>query len=104
VKHLLLTTIAAVLLVGCGNEPKHVSGAKFQGEYRMGIHQTMHQSEYIGEKDGKFYLRRKSMSLLNKRKWNEEIWYTKAEELEPSFLEQLRKEAKTSEELKAEGK
>ena len=70
----------------------------------MGIHQTMHQSEYIGEKDGKFYLRRKSMSLLNKRKWNEEIWYTKAEELEPSFLEQLRKEAKTGEELKAEGK
>jgi hypothetical protein len=44
------------------------------------------------------------MSLLNKRKWNEEIWYTKAEELEPSFLEQLRKEAKTAEELKAEGK
>ncbi len=97
----LLTTITVsilclvVMLTSCAETPKHVSGAKFQQEYRMGTRQTMHQSEYIGEKDGKFYLRRKSMSLLHKRKWNEEIWYTEAEELEPSLLKQLRKEAKT---------
>ena len=60
----------------------------------------MHQSEYLGEKDGRFYLRRKSMSLLNKNKWNEEIWYAITEDLEPAFLNKLRKEAKAGEELK----
>ena len=60
----------------------------------------MHQSEYLGEKDGRFYLRRKSMSLLNRNKWNEEIWYTIAEDLESAFLNKLRKEAKAGEELK----
>ena len=48
----------------------------------------------------RFYLRRKSMSLLNKNKWNEEIWYAIAEDLEPAFLNKLRKEAKAGEELK----
>ncbi len=60
----------------------------------------MHQSEYLGEKDGRFYLRRKSMSLLNKNIWNEEILYVIAEDLESAFLYKLRKEAKTGEELK----
>ena len=40
------------------------------------------------------------MSLLNKNKWNEEIWYTIAEDLESAFLNKLRKEAKAGEELK----
>ena len=62
----------------------------------------MHQSEYLGEKDGRFYLRRKSMSLLNKNKWNEEIWYAIAEDLELTFLKKLRREAKAWEELKSD--
>ena len=62
----------------------------------------MNQSEYLGEKDDRFYLRRKSMSLLNKNKWNEEIRYAIAEDLEPAFLNKLRKEAKASEELKSD--
>ena len=66
----------------------------------LATRQTMHQSEYLGEKDGRFYLRRKSMSLLNKNKWNEEIWYAITEDLEPAFLNKLRKEAKAGEELK----
>ena len=37
---------------------------------------------------------------LNKNKWNEEIWYAIAEDLEPAFLNKLRKEAKAGEELK----
>ena len=61
----------------------------------------MHQSEYLGEKDGRFYLRRKSRSLLN-NKWNEEIWYAIAEDLEPTFLNKLRKEAKAGKELKSD--
>ena len=105
-KKLFETTITisilclVVTLTSCTETPKHVSGEKFKSEYELGSHQTMHLSEYLGEKDGRFYLRRKSMSLLNKNKRNEEIWYAIAEDLEPAFLKKLRKEAKAWEELK----
>ena len=107
-KKLLKTTITisilclVVMLTSCTETPKHVSGAKFKSEYELGNRQTMHQSEYLGEKDGRFYLRRKSMSLLNKNIWNEEILYAIAEDLEPAFLNKLRKEAKAGEELKSD--
>ena len=93
-KHLLLTTIAAVVLVGCSNEPKRVSGAEFQECYRLGTG-SMHIYEYIGEKDGKFYLRHLSMPLISKRKWNEKILYTEDSELDATFLKQLRDQSKT---------
>ena len=35
-------------------------------------------SDYLGEKDGKVFLRRKTMSLVSKDKWNEEVWFTVA--------------------------
>ena len=107
-KKLLKTTITisilclVVMLTSCTETPEHVSGAKFKSEYELGNRQTMHLSGYLGEKDGRFYLRRKSMSLLNKNKWNEEIRYAIAEDLEPAFLNKLRKEAKASEELKSD--
>ena len=91
-KKLLATTITisilclVVMLTSCTETPKHVSGARFKSEYELGNRQTMHQSEYLGEKDGRFYFSRKSMSLLNKNKWNEEIWYAIAEDLELTFL------------------
>jgi len=90
------------MLTSCTETPEHVSGAKFKSEYELGNRQTMHLSGYLGEKDGRFYLRRKSMSLLNKNIWNEEIWYAIAEDLEPAFLNKLRKEPKASEELKSD--
>ena len=102
-KRCLIATIAIVLLVGCSSEPRQVSGVEFQEYYRLGTG-TMHIYKYIGEKDGKFYLRHKSMSLINKRKWNEKILYTEDSELNPTFLEQLRKQSKEFVELKAEGK
>ena len=107
-KKLLKTTIAisilclVVMLSACTETPKHVFGGKFKSKYELGNRQTMHQSKYLGEKDGRFYFRRKSMSLLNKNKWNEEIWYAIAEDLEPAFLKKLRREAKAWEELKSD--
>ena len=107
-KKLLATTITisilclVVMLTSCTETPKHVSGARFKSEYELGNRQTMHQSEYLGEKDGRFYFSRKSMSLLNKNKWNEEIWYAIAEDLEPTFLKKLRREAQAWEELKSD--
>ena len=99
----ILTTIAAVLLVGCGSNPKRVSGVEFQDCFRSGTG-SMHIYEYIGEKDGKFYLRHKSMSLINKRKWNEKILYTEDSELNPTFLKQLRDQSKTIVNLKTKEK
>ncbi len=102
-KTLLIITIAAVVLVGCSSEPKQVSGAAFQEYHRLGV-SPMHIYEYIGEKNGKFYLRHKSMSLINQRKWNEETLYAEGSELNPTFLEQLRKQSKQFVEQKAEEK
>jgi hypothetical protein len=81
-----------MLLSGC-NEPKQVTGTDFKQEYELRNAQTMVSSEFLGEKDGKVFLRRKTMSLVNKKKWNEEIWYTETNNLHATFLEKLKKEA-----------
>jgi len=78
-----------LLLSGC-NEPKHVPGTDFKREYELRNAQTMVSSEFLGEKDGKVFLRRMTMSLINKKKWNEEIWYTETNNLDATFLEKLK--------------
>ena len=90
----LLIIITALVLVGCGSNQERVSGEKFQACLRSGP-TSMHIYEYIGEKDGKFYLRHLSMSLISKRKWNEKILYTEDSELDSTFLKQLRDQSKT---------
>ena len=80
-----------VLLTGC-DAPKHVPGADFKREFDFRNAQTMVWSEYLGEKDGKVFLRRNKMSLVSKKKWNKEIWYTETNNLDSVFLEQLKKE------------
>jgi hypothetical protein len=78
-------------LTGC-NGPKHVTGAEFKREFDLRHAQTMVSSEYLGEKDGKVFLKRKTMSLLNQKKWNEEVWFTETNNLEKTVLDQLKKE------------
>jgi hypothetical protein len=80
-----------MLLSGC-NKPKQVPGTDFKREYELRDAQTMVSSEFLGEKDGKVFLRRKTMSLVNKKKWNEEIWYTETNNLDATFLQKLKKE------------
>jgi hypothetical protein len=80
-----------MFLSGC-NEPKQVPGADFKREYELRNSQTMVASEYLGERDGKVFLRRKTMSLVNKKKWNEEIWYTETNNLDTPFLIMLKKD------------
>ncbi len=77
-------------LAGC-NGLKHVTGSEFKREYELRNAQTMVSSEYLGEKDGKVYLRRKTMSPV-RSKWKEEVWFTEASNLDPAFLEQLKRE------------
>jgi len=80
-----------MLLSGC-DEPKEVSGTDFKREYELRNNQTMVSSEYLGEKDGKVFLRRKTMSLVNKNKWNEEIWFTGTNNLDSTFMTLLKKD------------
>ena len=86
-----------VVIVGCNNSPKYVSGSIFKKEYELGINQTMVQSIYLGETNDIFYLSHKTRSLIS-GVWKEEIWYTKSEDLEPNFLEKLRKLNKKNQE------
>lgn len=86
-----LPILMLTLLTGC-NEPKHVSGADFKREFELRNAQTMVCSEYLGEKDGKVFLRRKTMSLVSKNRWNEEVWFTETNNLDSAFLEQVKKE------------
>jgi len=79
------------LLAGC-DEPKHVDGTAFRREIELRNAQTMVWSEFLGERDGKVFLRRKTMSSVGNR-WNEEIWFTETGNLDAAFLSQLRTEA-----------
>jgi len=86
-----LPILMLTLLTGC-NEPKHVSGVEFKREWELRDAQTMVCSEYLGEKDGKVFLKRKTMSLVSKDRWNEEVWFTETNNLDSAFLERLKKE------------
>jgi hypothetical protein len=76
-------------LTGC-QETKHVTGPEFRREYDLRNAQTMVSAEYLGEKDGKVYLKRRTMSLVAQSKWNEEIWFTETNHLEAAFLARLK--------------
>ena len=89
---MLIPILGILLLSGC-NEPKQVSGADFQHELDLRNAQTMVASEYIGEKNGKVYLRRRAMNPINPKKWNEEVWFTEKNNLDASFIERLKIDA-----------
>jgi hypothetical protein len=78
-----------VSLTGC-DKPKHVSGPEFRRDYELRHAQTMVASEYAGEQDGKVFLKRRTMSLVDQKRWNEEIWFTETNNLDAAFLVQLK--------------
>ena len=87
-----ISLLMLACLTGC-NGPKHVTGAEFKREFDLRHAQTMVSSEYLGEKDGKVFLKRKTMSLVNQKKWNEEVWFTETNNLERTLLYQLKKQS-----------
>ncbi len=46
-------------------------------------------SEYLGEKDGKVFLKRKTMSLVSKDRWNEEVWFTETNKAASADLDAM---------------
>lgn len=74
-----------------GVTPRKVNPAQFKSEYdRVGKPQSMHEVTYLGQRDGRAYINRKSMSPFS-RKWTDHVIYVEISELEPSFRNSLPK-------------
>ena len=74
-----------------GVSPKRASPAKFKSEYAdVGKPQTMHVVTYLGQRDGRAYIKRSSMSLIG-RKWSDHVIYVELSELDASFRDSLPK-------------
>jgi hypothetical protein len=82
--------ILAALLCGCTG-PEHVSPAEFKKQYGLvGEPQTMHSISYLGQRDGKAFIRVSSMSTVSK-KWSDHIIYVELTELDLAFRHSLPK-------------
>jgi hypothetical protein len=91
-RKIILHIVAVGLLTGCASqsaEPSHILAREFESQYRLGHMQTMKDAEYLGQKDGRAYLRIKSMSLTDSKKWTEQLVYVELSELDKTFREQL---------------
>ena len=79
--------------IPAGVTPKKVSAAKFESEYAwVGKPQTMHVVTYLGQRDGRAYIQRKSKSLVG-GKWTAHVIYAELSELEVRFRDSLPKPA-----------
>jgi hypothetical protein len=80
----VLFLLAAWVLAACQDgSASRISAKDFELQYRLGAMQSMMNSEYLGQKDGRAYLRVKTMSLLDPKKWSERIAYVDMAELDP---------------------
>lgn len=86
----IIPLLVAVSLCGCTG-PKHVSSAEFQRQYYwVGKPQTMGDVAYLGQQDGKAFLKVRSMSTLG-QKYSERIIFVELNQLEPVFRDELPK-------------
>lgn len=84
-----LILITTLQLCGCAG-PEHVSPAEFKRQYAwVGQAQSMHEVCYLGERDGRAYLRVRSMTTANQGKWSERVIFIGLEELDPTFRKTL---------------
>lgn len=82
--------LLALLVCGCTG-PEHVSPAKFKAQYAaVGQTGTMQTTQYLGQRDGRAFIRVSSMSPLS-GKWSDHVIYVKLAELEPAFRDSLPK-------------
>lgn len=75
-----------------GVKPKRVSPKQFKSEYAyVGMAQTMHVVTYLGQRDGRAYINRRSMSWLDKSKWSDHVIFVELAELDETFRNSLPK-------------
>ena len=83
--------IALVLVMTGCSEPERVSVAEFKREYEMvGMPQTMKDVEFLGVRDGRAFLKIRSMPLVGS-KWKERVTYVELKELDAALRESLEK-------------
>lgn len=73
-----------LLLTGC-SEPEHVSVDVFKREYASaGQMGTMREVEYLGQRDGKAFIKIRSMRLIGSG-WKEKVIFIELRELDSAF-------------------
>lgn len=88
---ILTPLLLAVLLCGCAG-PRHVSATQFKQEYALiGQSQSMHTVTYLGQRDGRAFICRRSISAVSQNKWSDHVIYVELAELEPAFRDSLPK-------------
>lgn len=85
----LLTILAVILCplllhAGCAGA-SHISPAEFKSQYQIGHMQTVMDATYLGQRDGRAYMKISSRSLIYPHKWTDEIVYVELSELDESF-------------------
>jgi outer membrane biogenesis lipoprotein LolB len=87
---LLAPLILTLLLCGC-SEPARVSPAEFKNQYAwVGQAQTMHDVTYLGQRDGRAYIKISSRSTVS-RKWSDRVIYVELAKLDVAFRDSLPK-------------
>ncbi|MCK5578726.1 MAG: hypothetical protein KAI63_04300 [Planctomycetes bacterium] len=92
-KKILLIIVIVTLNVfsGCWNI-RHISPKEFKKRYEYSkIDETMYYYEYLGVKDGKVFLKKRSRSYSHPGKWNVIIFCVELQSLD----EELRKEIRS---------
>ena len=87
-----LTVIA--LTAGNCTEAQRLDGREFQRQYELRDGQTMHVGEYLGQRQGRAYMRIKTMSTLFPEHWDEKLVFADLTDLDPDFKKLLDAEAK----------
>ncbi len=89
---LVYFVFVACLLIGCSRPtPSHISADEFKAKYRLGRNQTMEDVTYLGQGEGRAYLRIQTMSTINSKKWDERIVCVELAELDEEFRNSLPK-------------
>jgi hypothetical protein len=86
----LAPLLLLLLLFGCTGEPEHVSPTEFRHQYEwVGKAQSVRAVDYLGQRDGKAFIRVQSMSMIDQKKWKSHVIYVELSELEPAFRDSL---------------
>jgi outer membrane biogenesis lipoprotein LolB len=87
---LLAPLLLVLLLCGCTG-PERVSPAEFKRQYAwVGQAQTVKDVQYLGQRDGRAYIKISSMSTVS-RKWSDHIIYVELAKLDSAFRDSLPK-------------
>jgi hypothetical protein len=91
----VIATLLALLLCQCAG-PTRVSPEEFKSEYALiPMAQTMHNVEYLGQREGAAYINHQSMSLFT-GKFKDRVIYTPLEDFDPAFRASLPVEGRTT--------